>query len=248
MSTVSTDKFFDQYVRPALFSEENKILLGTSLMIMLAGTFTLQFVGHTYFADGYLDVKSPGFWIIIGNSLFVISILLLNKQAGEWTWSNLGFARQKTWWHPTLIGVGLMCAIFFLSVYVQPYFLELGPQRDLSHLLGIRQNKQVLILALFLVWITAALIQELIFRAFLINSLDIFLGRNKWSTWVAVFISAVIFGLLHAWQGIGGMLFTGIIGLIFGIAYILNDRRILPLILAHGLIDTISLVGIYNME
>ena len=247
MTTVSTDKLYDQYIRPSLFSEENRILLGTSLMIMLAGTFTLQFVGHTYFADGYLDVKSPGFWIILGNAVFVTSILLLNKQAGQWTWSNLGFAKPKTWWHPILIGIGLLGTLLLLSVYVQPYFLELGPQRDLSHLMVIRQNKQVLILALFLVWITAALIQELIFRAFLINSLDILLGRNKWSTWVAVIISAVIFGLLHAWQGIGGMLFTGIIGLIFGIAYILNARRIWPLIFAHGLIDTISLVGIYNM-
>lgn len=247
MITIAKDKLYDQYARPALFSEENRILLGTSLMIMIAGTFTLQFVGHTYFADGYLDMSSPGFWIIVGNSLFVTGVLLLNKQAGQWTWSNLGFAKPKTWWHPILIGTGLIGTFLILSVYVQPYFLELGPKRDLSHLMVIRQNKQVLILALILVWITAALVQELIFRAFLINSLDILLGRNKWSTWVAVFISAGIFGLLHAWQGIGGILFTGIIGLIFGIAYVLNARRIWPLIFAHGLIDSISLVGIYNM-
>lgn len=248
MKTVSTAKIYDQYVRPSLFSEENRILLGTSLMIMLAGTFTLQFVGHTYFADGYLDVESPGFWIILGNALFVTTIVLLNKQAGQWTWSNLGFAKPKTWWHPILTVVGLLGILLFLSLYVQPYFLEIGPQRDLSHLMVLRQNKQVLILALSLVWITSALLQELVFRAFLINSLDLFLGRNAWSTWAAIMISAIIFGLLHAWQGVGGILFTAIIGLIFGIAYILNGRRIWPLIFAHGIVDTISLVGIYTME
>lgn len=247
MITLTTNKLYDQYSRPALFNEENRILLGISLMIMIAGTFTLQFVGHTYFADGYLDMESPGFWIIIGNAAFLISILLLNKQAGQWTWSDLGFAKPKTWWFPFLIGAGLIGILFLLSVYVQPYFLELGPERDLSHLMVIRQSKQTLILAIILVWITAALVQELIFRAFLINSLDILLGRNKWSTCVAVIISAVTFGMLHAWQGIGGILFTGIIGLIFGIAYVLNSRRIWPLIFAHGIIDTISLVGIYNM-
>ena len=245
--TTATDKLYDQYVRPALFSEENRILLGISLLIMLAGSFTLQFVGHTYFADGYLDVKSPGFWIIIGNALFVTAILMLNKQAGQWTWSNLGFARPKTWWHPILIGTGLLGTLLLLSVYVQPFFLAFGPERDLSHLMVIRQNKEVLIVALCLVWITAALLQELIFRAFLINSLDMFLGRTTGSTWVAVIISAVIFGLLHAWQGVGGILYTAIIGLIFGIAFILNSRRILPLIFVHGILDTISLVGIYNM-
>lgn len=247
MTTLSTDKLYDHYVRPALFSEENRILLGTSLMILLAGTFTLQFVGHTYFADGYLDMESPGFWIILGNAVFVTSILLLNKQAGQWTWSNLGFAKPKTWWHPIVIGIGLLGTLLLLSVYVQPYFLELGPKRDISHLMVIRQNKQVLVLALILVWVTAAILQELIFRAFLINSLDILLGRNQWSAWVAAIICAVIFGLLHAWQGIGGILFTGIVGLIFGIAYLLNGRRILPLIIVRGIIDTISLVGIYNM-
>lgn len=247
MTTLSTDKLYDHYIRPALFSQENRILLGTSLMILLAGTFTLQFVGHTYFPDGHLDMESPGFWIIVGNAVFVTSILLLNKQAGQWTWSNLGFAKPTTWWYPILIGTVVLGVFFLLSVYIQPYFLGLGPRRDISHLMVIRQNKQVLILALILVWVTAALLQELIFRAFLINSLDILLGRNQWSTWVAVIISAVIFGLLHAWQGIGGILFTGIIGFIFGIAFLLNGRRIWPLIFAHGIIDTISLFGIYNM-
>lgn len=247
MKTVSMDKLYDQYIGTSVFREENRILLGTSLMIMLAGTFTLQFVGHTYFADGYLDVESPGFWIVLSNALFVITILLLNKQAAQWTWSNLGFAKPRTWWHPILIGAVLLGILLLLSVYVQPYFLELDPPRDLSHLMVIRQNKQVLILALGLVWITSALLQELVFRAFLINSLDMFLGRNRWSTWVAVIISAIIFGLLHAWQGVGGILFTAIIGLIFGIAYILNARQIWPLIFAHGLIDTVFLVGIYTM-
>jgi len=198
--------------------------------------------------DGFLLFRIfEGVFVIVGNALFVTAVVLLNKQAGKWTWSNLGFAKPKTWWHPILIGTGLLGTFLLLSVYVQPYFLELGPKRDLSHLMVIRQNKEVLILALILVWINAALVQELIFRAFLINSLDILLGRNKWSTWVAVGISAVIFGLLPAWQGIGGIFFTGIVGLIFGIAYVLNERRIWPLIFAHGLIDTISLVGIYNM-
>lgn len=216
-------------------------------MILVSGSFTFKYLGHTYFSENFLDFTSPGFWLMITNAIFITCILMLNKKETGWTWRELGLAKPVAWWRPVIATAGIFAAVLLLAQYVQPFLMELGTPPDISHLFILKQNLPLLITALIAVWITAAFLEELIFRAFFINSFDLLLGRNSWSPWAGVVISAVIFGFMHAWQGIGGMLVTACIGFIFGAAYLLNGRRILALILVHGIIDTISLVKIYNM-
>lgn len=41
------------------------------------------------------------------------------------------------------------------------------------------------------------------------------------------------------------MIATGVIGFIFGLYYLIGKRRLAPLILAHGVINTIGMVANY---
>ena len=246
MKIFTRQRYQENYVRPFLNDEETRGILGISLMILLSGHFVMQYLGHTWFSESFLDPTSPGFWLIITNAVFITSIMLLNKQAGGWAWSQLGFSPGPRWWHTIIITSGVLIAVFAVSQIGRPLVTSVGDEPDISHLMVINDNLPLFILALVLVWITAAFLQELVFRAFLINSLDVLLGRTDSSPWFAVFISSVIFGLMHAWQGIGGIIITGIIGFIFGTAFLLTGRKILPLILAHGILDTISLYLIYS--
>ena len=41
------------------------------------------------------------------------------------------------------------------------------------------------------------------------------------------------------------MLDAGLIGLVFGLVYLRNGRQLPALILAHGMIDTISVLALY---
>lgn len=230
---------------PDFLEEEKKVVLGLSLMTLLAVYFSLSFVVFIYYPGSSLDFRNPGFWIFLLNNAVITTILILNKWIFNWRWKDLGFSKPKTWWQPVLTFLGTLSALLLFSLYIRPLIID---KPDISHLMVLRQNLPLLILSLILVWITAAFLEELIFRAFLINGLDYLLGEKRWSIWVAVIISSVIFGLIHGWQGLSGIFTTSFIGLIFGIAYVLNGRRILPLILVHGFVDTITLVNIYNME
>tara|TARA_Y100000052_G_scaffold19588_1_gene19354 strand:+ start:24458 stop:25003 length:546 start_codon:yes stop_codon:yes gene_type:complete len=98
---------------------------------------------------------------------------------------------------------------------------------------------------LAIAWSTAAIGEELLFRGFLMTRLSqtIGLGRIGWG--IALIAHAVIFGMLHAYQGLSGILLTGSIGLVFGIFYLLGRRNILPLIFAHGIVNTISFVALH---
>jgi hypothetical protein len=58
----------------------------------------------------------------------------------------------------------------------------------------------------------------------------------------ALAVSAVVRGSYHLYQGYGGFVGNAIMGLIFGYVF-LRWRRLWPLIIAHGLIDTAALVG-----
>jgi len=58
----------------------------------------------------------------------------------------------------------------------------------------------------------------------------------------AIAISAVVRGSYHLYQGFGGFLGNAVMGVIFGLLY-LRWKRVTPLIIAHGLIDTGAFVG-----
>lgn len=60
--------------------------------------------------------------------------------------------------------------------------------------------------------------------------------------WAALLLSAVLRGSYHLYQGYGGFVGNAVMGLIFGFVF-LRWRRLWPLIIAHGLIDTVALVG-----
>lgn len=146
-----------------------------------------------------------------------------------------------------MVTLAVFAGVILIIIFIQPVFTEWGSDPNIDHLMVLRGNLPLLLISLVIVWITSALITNLVFMAFLINSLDILLGRNQWSPWVAMFLSALTFGLMHAWQGLGGMLTTATVGLVFGSVFLLNNRRIWAIIIAHGLIDMLSLYSIYNM-
>ena len=63
-----------------------------------------------------------------------------------------------------------------------------------------------------------------------------------WSPWVIVASSALLRGSYHLYQGFGGFLGNIAMGAIFG-ALFLWKKRLLPLITAHVIIDTVAFVG-----
>ena len=48
---------------------------------------------------------------------------------------------------------------------------------------------------------------------------------------IALIIHAVIFGMLHIYQGLAGVIATGCIALIFGSVYFIIKRKLFPIIL-----------------
>lgn len=95
---------------------------------------------------------------------------------------------------------------------------------------------------LFGVWIGAAIGEEVFFRGFLLSKFATLFGGGRLALALAVLAQAVWFGAGHASQGVSGMIVTGAIGAVLGAFFVTRARRALvPLIIGHGFVDTVSL-------
>lgn len=175
-------------------------------------------------------------------------ISLLVRRIG---WHGIGFKKYKTWVTTLSLGVGCGVLLELFELFVsQPILAHLtGKKADLSQFNAVHGNLKVTALYIVLVWVVAALGEELIYRGYLMNRVADLLNRTRTAWVVSLIVVNVVFGLSHAAQGLTGILDEGLMGLLLGILYLRNGRNLAVPIVAHGIQDTIDLIllfcGIY---
>jgi membrane protease YdiL (CAAX protease family) len=177
--------------------------------------------------------------------LAALAAVLCLRRAGE-GWPALGLVRPTRPWRTLLVALGLAVlgyAAAIVATLVATQVLGWPPMQS-SKLAAVQGSVPALLGMLAIAWTTAALGEELLFRGFLQGRLQRLFGERTGGGLMAAGLQAVLFGLVHAYQGPTGILVTGSLGLVFGLAY-LRTRSLWPLVLAHGLIDTLSLLALY---
>lgn len=122
-------------------------------------------------------------------------------------------------------GLGLYLAAFHLgvSLHVVPEALPAVWWRIPVLLLSAIQN---------------GVLEEVLVIGYLLLRLD----QLGWAPVAAIACSALLRGTYHLYQGLGGFLGNAAMGVIFALIY-LRWRRVMPLIIAHSLIDAVAFVG-----
>lgn len=90
---------------------------------------------------------------------------------------------------------------------------------------------------LLLAALRAGLTEEVIFIGYLFDRLR----RLGWGTWTIILSTAALRGAYHAYQGFGPIVGNIAMGIVFGWAYH-RWGRVMPLVLAHALIDVIAFI------
>ena len=120
-----------------------------------------------------------------------------------------------------------------------------GLAPDVTRLDFLKGNMPALVLMLAVSWTTAAFGEEIVFRGFLLNRMSgLPVSAENWP-WIALAVQAVLFGAAHAYQGPGGVVVTGALGAVLGALTFISGGDLWPAIIAHGLINTVSLTAIY---
>jgi len=86
--------------------------------------------------------------------------------------------------------------------------------------------------------VRAALQEEVIMIGYLFTRLR----QLGWGDWRIILVSAAIRGSYHAYQGIGPIVGNFVMGVVFGWCY-RRWGRVMPLVVAHTLLDVVSFVG-----
>jgi len=163
-------------------------------------------------------------------------------------WSDLGMGRPRSWFRTALMTLGVTIVVVLALSVVAGVAMTAFPNAEppnVSRFDPLRGNLGNLIINVIAVWFTAAFLEEMLMRAFLMNRLAELGGKSKLAWALALVVSAVIFGGVHFYQGPSGMFLTGVGGLLFGGAYLIVRRNLWVVIIAHGLIDTLSFIQIF---
>lgn len=140
----------------------------------------------------------------------------------------------------------LVLVIGLITPLIAPLIEHLaGTKTDYSAYGALRGNLPAAAQLIGAAWLSAAVGEELVFRAFLMHQLDALRGRLRGGHVVAALLGGGVFGVMHASQGIAGIALTGLVGSVFGYVYLRSGRALWALILAHGLIDSWGVTRLY---
>ncbi len=195
-------------------------------------------------------LRAAGLSIEFGSLATVLTLLvctwLLHRRASGWNALGLGrithYRRTAAW------SVGLFVVQMALPALVTiplANALELPPQRmeAFAHMQG--QVGLYLVMLIPVGWGAAAFGEEMIYRGFIFRRLLHAFGGNTVAVAAALVAQSMLFALGHLYLGPRGMLNAAMVGLTSGVAYLANGRVLWPLIIAHGLVDSVGLTALY---
>jgi len=217
-----------------------------------------EVVGFVAFALASRYVLSLFFWRYAGpvSLLLTLGFLTLYMRMRGSGWSAMGLVRLKGWKSRLKVvpQAGLTLVAFAVVVALTTIagpaigldFLTKVPTEVEGRWGDVAGSLPHYLLWLGIVWTAAAFGEEMFFRGYLITRLKVIFEPARFGSFIAVALSALVFGYGHFYyQGWRGAVVTGGIGLAFGAMFLVFKRNLWPLILLHGVIDTLTFTAIF---
>jgi membrane protease YdiL (CAAX protease family) len=178
--------------------------------------------------------------------LFGLLVIFFLASLGDFNDFRTWFQGPKSWWNCVAMALLASLASMFISYCLLRLFRASpfgGP--DYSRFSVVHGNGKLLLIWLLLIWTIVALGEEIIGRGFIINRLLVVFERTFNPSFLAIAVSAMIFGSVHFYQGIAGVVDNTCTGIIFGTLYLNQGRNLWSNFLSHGFIDSIVVLIFY---
>jgi membrane protease YdiL (CAAX protease family) len=218
----------------------------------------IEVIGFVAFALILKRGLDPVFWRFAGPVSLIIVLVILTgyMRFRGLSWSEMGLRplpgiKAKLMVIPQAFLVFLafgavLAPIFLISEALGLTFMTeipAGVEERWGDIVGSLPNY---LLWMGIVWTTAAFGEEMFFRGFLITRLQAAFKGVPMANVLAVLLPALLFGYAHMYyQGLRGFFVTGAIALAFGTMFLVFKRNLWPIILLHGIIDSIGMTSRY---
>jgi membrane protease YdiL (CAAX protease family) len=215
-------------------------------IIIVFGVSALAFILEDFAnTQGWITVgpEARGLTAVIGGSLAAVGIIF----ARGGTFTDLGFRRPERW-AIVPFQVAAILAAFIAAQALAPMLVSLFisvPEPDLSRYDSITGNLSAAITMALVLPLTASIPEEVIYRGFLMGRLSDVFGTNMRGATITVLVQALAFGSVHFMWGVGGVIVTVIMGIVWGTAYLLCGRNLWIVILAHSTGHILFVIQLY---
>jgi membrane protease YdiL (CAAX protease family) len=234
--------------RPDRFGIEVLLVLGVSLGISALSSLInfadIQTRGGFRHATATLNPsESPRAWVDLSYQLLgilnglvpALLALYLLSQSPALAGFGIGFDRLR----PRLeslqgLGIAAVIGIPGLLLVILARHLGINAQLDASDIADVWYRYPILIMQ----GLQNGVLEEVVMIGFLLTRFR----QLNWPAGRAILVSALIRGSYHTYQGLGGFVGNLIMGALFG-WWFTRTRRVLPLVIAHSVIDVVSFVG-----
>lgn len=193
----------------------------------------------------------------IANGLFwsftTLAVATWRMKVRGVSWTDLGLCTPKSYKGALIATVATLgLAVFSVVVFqMMKDQLALGLAPDtsgegaVSRFGDLRGNWVLFLTIIPFVWLES-LLEEVLDRGFLINWIERMLSNGLFATVIAVIAQAAIFGFRHSYDLSERSITVGLIGLAMGIGYVVFGRNLWPLIIAHCILNTMSMLDRVN--
>lgn len=224
--------------------KKTDVLLG--LLLTLAPLILLGALGE-WLGDW---TASGVVFIYIGYVLCLVVATAVLKRRGS-GWQKIGLARPDSWLKTALLAVGTVIAYIIVFNFILPALLQLLPlpaiaPADKSSQNALFQNLPLLIMSLIAAWTIIAFGEEMLFRAFLMDSLALIFENSRAKWMLSLIGSSLLFGLAHFSWGVTGVIETTIMGLLLGTVFLRTGRNLWVTVIAHALLNSMVFTLIYS--
>jgi len=189
----------------------------------------------------------------IANGLFwsfsTLIIATWRMKVRNITWKELGLCKPKSLKKTILISVGILVAtvasIVLFNIIQDSFSILTEPETTgatSSSKFGELKGNWLLFFTIMPAVLLESSLEELLDRGFLMNWIEKVFSKTSMATIIAVVLQAAIFGFRHSYDLSSRSITVGLIGLVMGIAYVKFGRNLWPLIIAHCVLNTMSMI------
>jgi hypothetical protein len=198
------------------------------------------------------EIYFPSVGFIVNGLFWSLTTLIIatwRMKVRNVTWKDLGFRKPESFKKTALVTIGILIAIVISIMafeMIKDYLPFLVEQKNYSEnsasKFGNLKGNWLLFFTIIPAVLLESMLEELLDRGFLINWFEKLFSKTTIATILAVVLQALIFGFRHSNDLSDRSIRVGLIGLIMGIAYVKFGRNLWPLIIAHCVLNTMSMV------
>jgi membrane protease YdiL (CAAX protease family) len=181
--------------------------------------------------------------------IFVLLLMVWVRLRGE-SWADFGLIPFRARY--LAFGIALTVVYIIVDSVVRSVATPLivswtgaDPHLDEKTFSEIKGNLPLFLMVVPSIWLFAAFGEEFLYRGYFLNRLAQIFGSGRAAWTFAIIGQAIAFALAHWYQGPVGMFPIFVGAVLSGVVSVAWGRNLWPVIIAHGLIDTIGFTMLY---